>query len=109
MTEMIGQEKIKFSRLLGRVVFMGAVLGCMVVAFSQAQAEILVSASAGSTEDYAAREMQMYFYKLTGTLLPVKRADAPSAGNEPLCMIGSPKDWPALKALVDVGYEIRGK
>ena len=100
---MISLEKRKFSCLLGRVVVLGAVLGCMVVSFPQAQAEILVSASAGSTEDYAAREMQMYFYKLTGRLLPVKRADTPSAGNEPLCMIGSPKDWPALKALVDSG------
>ncbi len=93
----------KFSYWPRRSALVGAVIGLVAVAPPQVRAEILVSPSAGGTEEYAARELQNYFYKLTGTLLPVKQGNTPSGGNEPLCLIGSPKDWPALKSLVDGG------
>ena len=84
-----------------RTLCLALLAALLILTSAPARAEILLAPNAGETELYAAREFQRYFHQLTGTLLPVARAQQPAAGpgTDLLCLIGIPKDWPLLQKL----------
>lgn len=86
-----------------KLIALGIAIASGFLTLPQVSAEILLSSSAGPTEEYAARELQMYIYRLTGARLPVRQADALVGTDKLLCLIGSPRKWPVLKSLADAG------